>query len=419
MITRRSRRFTRIRYLATVAFAALALAVVAGPNAHATGTGSTYVSVNPVRLLDTRTAGAGGTDVPLGPGATTTVRIAGQDGVPSNVSQVTAVVVNITAVNATAASFLTVYPDGTTMPPTSNVDFGAGQTTANMVVVPVGADGSIAIYNHAGSTDALVDLVGYHTPSTSGSTYNTISPVPVRVLDTRNGTGEINNVPAPISTGSPVTVTVEGGATGIPTTGVSAVVLNLTAVNSTANSYLTAYAQGSTQPSTSSLDFTPGETVANLVVVPVPAGITKIAIANHVGSTDAIVDLFGYYTTGTGATFTPLSPPTRLLDTRTTGTPLSPQVPQPLQIAGVAGVPNSSTVTAAVLHVTVINPTQNSFLTVYADGTSQPGTSNLNYVPGQLISNLIIAPVGSDGKIDLINHVGTTDVVVDISGYYN
>lgn len=417
MITRSFRLVARLGCSMAIAVVALAYAMAVGPRAHATGTASTYVPVTPDRVLDTRTAGSGGTDAPLGPNATITLQLAGQDGIPSDTSQITAVVVNMTVVNATAGSFLTAYPDGTTMPTTSNMDFAAGQVTANTAIVPVGADGSIDIYNHVGSTDVLVDLVGYHTPAANGgSAYDPVSPI--RVLDTRNGTGETNNGPNPINSGTPLAVTVEGGTTGVPTTGVTAVVVNLTSVNSTAPSYLTAYADGTAQPATSSLDFAAGEVIANLAVVPVPTGTTKIDITNHVGSTDALVDLFGYYTTGTGSTFTPVAP-TRLLDTQATGTPLTSGQPQQVQIAGAADVPNSSTVTAVVLHVGVINPDSASYLVAYADGTAQPATSNIDYAANQLISNLVIAPVGSDGKIDLANHVGSTDIVVDIFGYYS
>src|SRR5947209_7133623 len=100
MDTRRFRLWTRPGLPAVVALLVLVLGVVAGPRAHAASTGSTYVPLTPTRLLDTRTAGPGGTDAPLGVSATRAVTIAGQGGVPSDVSQVTAVVLNLTVVNA-------------------------------------------------------------------------------------------------------------------------------------------------------------------------------------------------------------------------------------------------------------------------------------------------------------------------------
>jgi hypothetical protein len=82
------------------------------------------------------------------------------DGVPS--SGVTAVVLNVTAVGGTASSFVIVYPDGQARPGTSNLDFAKGQTIANLVVVPVGADGKVDFYNDAGSVNLVADLDGYY-----------------------------------------------------------------------------------------------------------------------------------------------------------------------------------------------------------------------------------------------------------------
>ena len=62
----------------------------------------------------------------------------------------TAVVANVTATGATAQSFLTAYPDGTTRPLASNLNFGAGQTVPNLVTVPLSAGGAIDLYNAVG-----------------------------------------------------------------------------------------------------------------------------------------------------------------------------------------------------------------------------------------------------------------------------
>lgn len=380
--------------------------------AASTTTGSTFTPVAPIRLLDTRAGtGTGGLIAPLGPGGVLRLKVGGVDGVPTTVS---AVVVNVTAVNPNTGSFLTVYPDGVTQPSTSNVDFASGQTTANMVVVPVPvSDGMIDFYNKNGSTDVVADLSGYYTPDAAGGTFSPMSPI--RLLDTRNGTG---GVPvAPLSPGGVLRLQV-AGVLGVPSNA-TAVVLNLTATDATAASFLTTYADGSTQPSTSSLDFTAGQTLANLVVVQLLDG--KIDISNKFGRADVVADLFGYDSTGAGGTFTTVTP-TRVLDTRNgTGTsgviaPLGSAVlPVPVE-ASTSGVPASAT--AVVLHVTAVNPTAASFLTVYPDGGIQPDTSNVNFPVGQIVSNLVIVQV-TNGTVDIWNHVGTVDVVADISGYYS
>src|SRR5665648_694070 len=119
--------------------------------------------------------------------------------------------------------------------------------------------------------------------------------------------------------------------------------------------------------------------------------------------------------------FTSLSP-SRLLDTRAgVGAPKAPVVAGgtvALQVTGRGGVPASG-VSAVVLNVTVTAPTRAGYLTVYGDGAARPWVSNLNFVPGQTVPNLVIAPVGASGKVALFNgSAGTVQLVADVSGYY-
>jgi hypothetical protein len=74
-----------------------------------------------------------------------------------------ALVLNVTTVNSTASSYFTVYPGpaGRARPLASDLDFPAGLTVPNLVVVQIGSDGSINIFNFAGNSDALVDVFGY------------------------------------------------------------------------------------------------------------------------------------------------------------------------------------------------------------------------------------------------------------------
>src|ERR1035437_5505884 len=118
--------------------------------------------------------------------------------------------------------------------------------------------------------------------------------------------------------------------------------------------------------------------------------------------------------------FTSLAP-SRLLDTRDgTGAPAAPVASGgtvALQVTGRGGVPASG-VSAVVLNVTVVDPTGLGYVTAYADGTTRPLASNLNFVPGQTVPNLVIAPVGSGGMVDLYNGSGgTIALIADVSGY--
>src|SRR2546430_113099 len=68
-------------------------------------------------------------------------------------SGVDAVLVNITALSPTAAGSLLAFKHGDVRPPTSDINFAAGQSVANELAVPISADGKIDIYNPTGSTN--------------------------------------------------------------------------------------------------------------------------------------------------------------------------------------------------------------------------------------------------------------------------
>jgi GH25 family lysozyme M1 (1,4-beta-N-acetylmuramidase) len=375
---------------------------------------SSYVAMTPTRVLDTRN-GTGGYSAPVGAGKSISLQVTGLDGVPT--SGVSAVVLNVTATDPTASSYVTVYPDGQTRPIASNLNFTAGETIPNLVTVPVGSDGKIDFYNNSGSVNLVADLAGYYTTASgSGSLFDAASPL--RVLDTRNGTGTGGTV-APVGPGGTISLQITGVGS-VPATGVTAVVLNVTATNPTVSSYVTVYPDGQTRPVASNLNFTPGETIPNLVVVPVGAD-GEIDFYNFAGSVNLVADLAGYYTSsGTGSSFVPVSP-SRLLDTRNgTGgvsSPVGPGGTISLQLASADGLPASG-LTAVVLNVTATNPTASSYVTVYPDGTAQPTASNLNFTAGETIPNLVAVQVGADGEIDFYNFAGSTDLVADLAGYY-
>ncbi len=85
-------------------------------------------------------------------------QIAGRGSVPANA---TAVIANVTAVDPTAWGFLSVWPAGAAQPTASNLNFLAGQTVPNLVMIKLGAGGAISIANGPGATHVLVDVMGY------------------------------------------------------------------------------------------------------------------------------------------------------------------------------------------------------------------------------------------------------------------
>ncbi len=93
-------------------------------------------------------------------GQTLAVRVAGVDGVPSNA---TAVAINVTAVNATSPTYVTVWPGGVTRPGTSTLNVSNGNAVPNFDVVSIGADGTVDFYNASGSVNVLADIAGYYS----------------------------------------------------------------------------------------------------------------------------------------------------------------------------------------------------------------------------------------------------------------
>jgi len=145
-----------------------------------------------------------------------------------------------------------------------------------------------------------------------------------------------------------------------------------------------------------------------------------VAIYNHAGSAHVIFDVVGWFgseaATSGGGRYNALAP-ARILDSRS-GAPLGNAGTVVQAVTGVGGVPASG-VSAVVLNVTVTGPTAPSFLTVYPNGAPRPIASNLNYVAGQTVPNLVIAKVGADGKVAIYNHAGSAHVIFDVVGWYS
>jgi Tol biopolymer transport system component len=364
----------------------------------------TFVPLPPLRILDTRT-----TNSPIGPNKSIDVIAAGKGGVPA--TGVSAVVVNLTATQPTAGSYLTAYPTGSAPPLTSNLNFGPGQTIPNLVVVKLGTGGKFSVYNAQGFTHLIADVVGWYSDGSvvPGDRYTPVAPA--RILDTRT-----TNSPVGPNKSIDVQATGEGL---VPATGVSAVVVNLTATQPTAGSYLTAYPTGSAPPLTSNLNFGPGQTIPNLVVVKLGTG-GKFSVYNAQGNTHVIADVVGWYSddaSAPGASYTPLAP-ARILDTRTTNSPIGPNKSIDVQATGHGLVPASG-VSAVVVNLTATEPTTTSYLTAFPTGTSPPLASNLNFVPGQTIPNLVVVKLGTGGKFSIYNAQGNTQVIADVVGWYS
>jgi len=208
----------------------------------------------------------------------------------------------------------------------------------------------------------------------------------------------------------------------VPSTGVSAVALNVTITNSTApdeGGYATVYPCG-TRPDTSNLNFFDRQNVPNAVVSPLSA--TGSVCIFVFGRADVIVDVNGTFATGQG--FTPLAP-RRIADSRngvgtsgihTIGTVDGAGAPLVLSVANLASI-GVERLMSVSLNVTAIGLDANpagGYVTVYACGDI-PNASNLNFVPGQITPNAVLAPVSPEGTVCL--HVfGQAHIIVDVNG---
>ena len=382
-------------------------AVAASPS-----TGGRFHPLVPSRLMDTRTAAG-----PIGPAGMLTVPVSGRAGVPA--SGVSAVVVNLTATQPTAPGYLTVFAAGEPVPVAANLTFVPGQTVANLVVTTLSAGGEMAIRNAAGSVHVVADVAGWYDTgsATSGGSFH---PTPAqRILDTRAGAGA---PAAPVGPAASMTLQVSGRG-GLPATGVSAVVMNVTATQPTAPGYLTVFPAGEAVPVAVNLTFSAGQTASNVVVAKVGAG-GQVSIYNAAGTTHVIADVAGWYDDGSGpsgAGFHPVAQ-SRMLDTRT-GTggsagPVGPAATLAVQITGRGGLPSTG-VSAVVLTVTAIDPTAAGWLTVFPAGDPLPLAANLTFGPGQTVPNLVVVKLGAGGKVSINNAAGATHVVADVAGWYD
>jgi hypothetical protein len=238
----------------------------------------------------------------LSAGGSINVQVAGEGGVPTTGAE--AAVLNLTVTNALGSGYVAAFPTGGANPatattPFSNQQYAFANTISTKVIVPIGANGQVSIYNGpaAGThdIDVVVDVDGYFS-SASGSPGSQFVPLaPSRLLDTRV-------TDSPVAPGDSVPLTV-GGTTNVPSTA-SGAVLNVTDVPTQGN-YLTVYPDDQSVPVASDVNYVTSDAYA---VVP-NATYSKLGadggvkIYNGPPSTSSnasgafvVVDLFGYFT---------------------------------------------------------------------------------------------------------------------------
>lgn len=290
------------------------------------------------------------------------------------------------------------------------------------LITTAGLAAGFAVLPAAAATPLAITNLGY-TPLAS----------PVRIADTRSGaTDPATYAGKTLTEGTSLTVDIPASA-NVPANA-GAVVVNIAAINPTQAGFLSVYPGGGTNPGTASVNFTKGQTVGNLVTVGLgPDSATGSTQSFTVydgpstggGSVDFTADLMGYYapqTSTSGGAYVPLTP-ARIYDSRTgsgqpgAGTTLGAGGTDNVTVTGVAGVPTNAT--AVALNVAITNATASSYIEAYPTGAAPANpTADQNFVAGETLSSQVIAGVGTNGQVTIRNYAGSTDIVVDVNGYF-
>jgi hypothetical protein len=297
-----------------------------------------------------------------------------------------------------------------------------GSFVVKLVSIALVGVGAVAV---APSSSSVVGSTpAYAAPTQAGAAVSSFAPLlPGRLLDSRPGSPTVDGEAkgfGPITADSIVDLQVSGRA-NVPATGVAAVVLNVTAIGESDGGFVTVFPTGSPKPTASNINYEPGQPTANLVVAPVTAnGRVSIYMSSKA---HLLVDVQGWFSRDPG--FESLQP-ARVLDTR----PNSPTIDTvssgggavaggrfiDVKVTGRGKVPASGA-KAVVLNVTAIGESDGGFVSVFPAGSEQPTASNINYQAGQPRANLVVAPVGADGKVSI--YVSSkAHVIADVQGWF-
>ena len=258
---------------------------------------STYQPVTPQRFMDTRSSATtvdGVNASALAEGSQIDLPVAGRGPLPD--TGVGAALFSVTGVLPTSAGYVAVWPTGDPLPAAGSLNLNPGITLSNATFTKIGAGGGVSFYN--GSTtplDLAATLQGW-LPTQSG--YVPITPQ--RFLDTRASGSTIDGQSlgaGAIQLNGTIDVPIAGRGL-IPASGVSAVVLNFVAVNSTSGGYLTLWPTGEPQPSVGSINVNPGLTVPNLVIAKLNASGKVTIFSGAPGPTDVVVSVQGWFAGG-------------------------------------------------------------------------------------------------------------------------
>jgi hypothetical protein len=252
----------------------------------------------------------------------------------------------------------------------------------------------------------------------------------LRYFARQGGCRVFDSRPSPLQVGIQRDIPVVGiGGCGVPTTA-AALVLNVTVTNPTGAGTVTVWPQGTARPPTSVVSYGAGQTVGTGTVVKLGATGVVSVVANSY-STDAIVDVTGYFSNDSGPQAGYVGPlgystvtPCRVADTRGNGftgaygpPAIAASTARDLTLTGVCGIPSGAR--AASQNLTVVYAQGPGFIVQYPTGAVPGNDSTLNYLPGDVRGNGLFASMNVAGVATYVAGVSGTDVVVDTSGYFS
>ncbi len=383
---------------------------------------STFTSLGaPVRLLDTRPSSAVGPANLVGPYpqfAIVDLPISTSGVIPPNA---TSVAVNVTSTDSASQFYVQALPTlGGAIGAFSTINVAApGQIRPNFAVVPLG-QGSISIFIPTGG-NVIVDAMGYFTPSAGAAAGRLVPINPHRALDTRPSqqgpvpTAWVAHQPA---AGEAVRVEVPGSA-GVPATGVSALVVNVTATEPVGAGFLQALPTGTAPGGTSNVNYATGETAATHAIVPLGFDGTISVFTSN--ASHIVVDIMGYITDGSAPVadpgrFVPITPG-RYYDSRSA--PSSIHAGGSTIAVTLAGAPFAVPAGAAAIsmNLTSDQAVGSGYVTVYPSDGSFPLSSNLNFVAATPVANAGLVKLSAGGALNAFVNVAT-HVIIDVNGYF-
>jgi len=240
--------------------------------AFVSGGGARFTPAVPTRLLDTRATGR------PGPSAVTRVTVPAAGG-----EVALAAAVNLTSTDPASDGYITAFPCGSSPPPVSNVNHGAGGSVANLALVKLGPGGELCLTTYA-STDIVVDLLG--TYGSNGLQYQAAAPI--RVLDTRTGAGGWGGVAMRLDA-----LDLDAAAIGGLPANAQALAGTVTAASAAASGFVTSWPCAEPRPTASTLNVERGGTVPNAAIVGLDAD-RRLCLASY-APTFVLFDLTGWY----------------------------------------------------------------------------------------------------------------------------